>query len=207
MLLCLYIHFQISLSHQSAKLKHFFVMKSKQEIKSFQLILINESCLHFFSLMSKQIGNESGESFRILSNPYCQILIKTGLLSIKFVIVNNFHNIYAGRDRTNRQGRLLPGDGIIAYSLSCGRNEGEGGPADGNCKVDVDRMPVSVDRQADIRCRFYVLVGRSASFVRIHSVATASCYSDRIEPVFELLATIGRFGPAFCMEKRSLRPD
>ena len=48
MLLCLYIHFQISLSHQSAKLKHFFVMKSKQEIKSFQLILINESCLHFF---------------------------------------------------------------------------------------------------------------------------------------------------------------
>lgn len=46
-------------------------MKSKQEIKSFQLILINESCLHFFSLMSKQIGNESGESFRILSNPYC----------------------------------------------------------------------------------------------------------------------------------------
>jgi len=41
-------HFQISLSHQSAKLKHFFVMKSKQEIKSFQLILINESCLHFF---------------------------------------------------------------------------------------------------------------------------------------------------------------
>ena len=33
----------------------------------------------FFSLMSKQIGNESGESFRILSNPYCQILIKTGL--------------------------------------------------------------------------------------------------------------------------------
>ena len=118
-------------------------------------------------------------------------------MSIKFVIVNNFHNIYAGRDRTNRQGRLLPGDGIIAYSLSCGRNEGEGGPADGNCKVDVDRMPVSVDRQADIRCRFYVLVGRSASFVRIHSVATASCYSDRIEPVFELLATIGRFGPAF----------
>lgn len=83
-------------------------------------------------------------------------------------------------DRTNRQGRLLPGDGIIAYSLSCERNEGEGGPADGNCKVDVDRMPVSVDRQADIRCRFYVLVGRSASFVRIHSVATASCYSDRI---------------------------
>ena len=118
-------------------------------------------------------------------------------MSIKFVIVNNFHNIYAGRDRTNRQGRLLPGDGIIAYSLSCGRNKGEGGPADGNCKVDVDRMPVSVDRQADIRCRFYVLVGRSASFVRIHSVATASCYSDRIEPVFELLATIGRFGPAF----------
>ena len=118
-------------------------------------------------------------------------------MSIKFVIVNNFHDIYAGRDRTNRQGRLLPGDGIIAYSLSCERNKGEGGPADGNCKVDVDRMPVSVDRQADIRCRFYVLVGRSASFVRIHSVATASCYSDRIEPVFELLATIGRFGPAF----------
>ena len=118
-------------------------------------------------------------------------------MSIKFVIVNNFHDIYAGRDRTNRQGRLLPGDGIIAYSLSCERNKGEGGPADGNCKVDVDRMPVSVDRQADICCHFYVLVGRSASFVRIHSVATASCYSDRIEPVFELLATIGRFGPAF----------
>ena len=37
----------------------------------------------FFSLMSKQIGNESGESFRILSNPYCQILIKTGLFEYK----------------------------------------------------------------------------------------------------------------------------
>ena len=37
----------------------------------------------FFSLMSKQIGNEFGESFRILSNPYCQILIKTGLFEYK----------------------------------------------------------------------------------------------------------------------------
>ena len=44
----------------------------------------------FFSLMSKQIGNESGESFRILSNPYCQILIKTGLFEYKVCYCKQF---------------------------------------------------------------------------------------------------------------------
>lgn len=79
-------------------------MKSKQEIKSFQLILINESCLHFFSLMSKQIGNEFGESFRILSNPYCQILIKTGLFEYKVCYCKQFSR-YICRPGSNQSAR------------------------------------------------------------------------------------------------------
>ena len=37
----------------------------------------------FSGLMSQQIGNESGESFWISFDPYCQILIKTGLFEYK----------------------------------------------------------------------------------------------------------------------------
>lgn len=65
-------------------------MKSKQEIKSFQLILINESCLHFFQSDVKTDRKMTGESFRILSNPYCQILIKTGLFEYKVCYCKQF---------------------------------------------------------------------------------------------------------------------
>ena len=73
-------------------------MKSKQEIKSFQLILINESCLHFFQ------SDVKTDRKWILSNPYCQILIKTGLFEYKVCYCKQFSQ-YICRTGSNQSAR------------------------------------------------------------------------------------------------------
>ena len=77
MLLCLYIHFQISLSHQSAKLKHFFVMKSKQEIKEI------EKQIHHRNIGNSYLNKKQACEYLGISNNTLDEWIRKGLPSIK----------------------------------------------------------------------------------------------------------------------------